>query len=102
MKRSVIAIALLTFTIFAAACASTAGTTTAAPSLQGVVTSVSGNTVTVTPTGGGTPVTLTMNADTRVAFTNGIEAGRSGLQTGYKVDVWTANGSQTPTRIVIR
>ena len=101
MKRSLIAIGLLTFVLFAAACGTTTATT-GAPSVQGVVSSVSGNTVTITPAAGGAPVTVNMHADTRVEWSNGIEAGRTGLQSGYRVDVWTAEGGQNASRIVIR
>lgn len=101
MKRSVIAISLLAFVMFAAACATTAPAT-ADPSLQGVVSSVNGNSVTITPATGGQAVTVNVGADTRIAFTNGIEAGRAGLMSGYKVDVWTVEGGQNATKIIIR
>jgi hypothetical protein len=101
MKRSLIAISLLTFVLFSAACGTSTATTTE-PSIQGVVSSISGNSVTINPTAGGQPVTVNMHADTRVMWSNGIDAGRSGLMSGYRVDVWTPEGSQNASRIVIR
>lgn len=83
MKRSVIALALLTLTLFTVACATTAPTQT----IRGTIASVEGNKLTVTPASGA-PVTLTVAGVTRI-FKGGVEAASpSVLASGQSVQVF--------------
>ena len=98
MKRSVVAIAVLTLMLFAA-CATTG--TSATPTTTGTITAIEGNSITIQPADGGTPVTVTVSRDTKMSWYNGIDAERSVLVKGHKVSVWTPEGAQNATRLVI-
>jgi hypothetical protein len=95
MKRTITAVAVLALLVVAA-CA-TAPTT---PSVQGTITAVEGNNVTITPAGG-QPVSLSLGRTTVMSWYTGVDATRSDLQTGRRVSVWTPEGSQTVSRLVI-
>lgn len=83
MKRSVIALALLTLTLFTVACATTAPTQT----VRGTISSIEGNKLTVAPEGG-TPVTVTVGGITRI-YRSGVELpSASVLATGQNVQVF--------------
>ena len=83
MKRSVIAIALLTLTLFTLACA-TAGET---QTVRGTISSIEGNKLTVTPAAGA-PVTVTIGGVTRI-WKAGVEADSpSVLASGQSVQVF--------------
>jgi outer membrane lipoprotein-sorting protein len=97
MKR-LLTLALLTLTLFTLACA------TAAPKaadVSGQVTAVDGNTVTVTPAGGGSPATVTLASTTKVYFPGGAPAENSNISKGHSVNVWLVPGSQTASRVNI-
>ena len=96
MKRGLTAIALLTLALFTFACA----TTPAAPAITGTISSVNGNSIAITPAGGGQPTNVNLGWGTRVYWADGVEAsGTSVLTTGQSVQVWTKGDAAT--RIVI-
>jgi hypothetical protein len=97
MKRTVIALGLLVLTLFAISCA----TTNPTPELKGVVSSIEGKTLTVTPAGGGEAATVNMVWGTRVYWQNGMEAGQSVLTSGHPVQVWFDKGTKNASKIVI-
>ena len=83
MKRSVIAIALLTLTLFTVACATTAATQT----VRGTIASFEGGKLTVTPAAG-SPVTVTVGGVTRI-YRSGVELeNTSALTAGQNVQVF--------------
>lgn len=83
MKRSLVL--LITFALLLGACAATA------PGTSGVVTDVSGNTVSVA-VAGGAPTTYTLTNRTLVYAPDGNETSHSFLSKGQRVMVW-ANGT---------
>lgn len=98
MKRTLLALLVLSSLVLAA-CATT---TAAAPNVSGVITQIDGNTVTIAPEGGGSASTVTLTWGTRVFQPNGLEAtGKSVLTVGQPVKVWLASGTQTASRINI-
>jgi hypothetical protein len=97
MKRILLALLVLS-SLLLAACA----TTPATPDVRGVISSIEGNTVSVIPTDGGQPTTVTVGWGTRVFLPNGLEAEGAGvLAVGNPVHVWLATGTQNATRINI-
>jgi hypothetical protein len=83
MKRSVIALALLTLTLFTVACATTAPTQT----VRGTIASIEGDKLTVTPEAG-SPVTVTVGGITRI-YRSGVELpSTSVLAAGQNVQVF--------------
>ena len=97
MKRTLIALLVLS-SLLLVACGSTTAT---APSVSGVITSISGNSVTITPADG-SPSTVTVGYATRVYQPNGLEAaGASVLTVGQNVQVWLTNGTQNAARVNI-
>jgi hypothetical protein len=95
MKRSLVFVLSL---LIVAACA----TTPATPSVSGVITDIEGQTLTVTPAGGGQASSVTIGWGTRVFQPNGLEAdGGSVLAVGMPVKVWLENGTQTAGRIEV-
>lgn len=99
MRRLLATLALLTLTIFTVACAATM--TSKAADISGQVTAVDGSTVTVTPTGGGAPATVTLLHTTQVFWPGGAPAENTSIAKGHTVNVWLAPGSQTASRINI-
>ena len=96
MKRTFIAISVLALVLFAAACA----TTVATPSLNGTVTAISGNTVTITPAGG-QATTVNVSRATQMSWYTGVDATRSDLVVGHRVNVWLKDGTQNASKLVI-
>ena len=95
MKQTTIAISVLTLLLFSAACA-----TTATPSVQGVVTAIDGNALTVTPVSG-QPTTVNVSRSTVFSWFSGADASRSDVVTGQRVSVWLKEGTQNASRLVI-
>lgn len=95
MKRSVLAVS-----VFALLVLSACATTPATPSLQGTVTAVSDGSITITPASG-QPVTVNVDRSTLMSWYTGVDAKPSEIAAGYRVSVWTAEGSQRATRLVI-
>jgi hypothetical protein len=81
MKRSLVL--LITLALLLGACA-----TTTAPGTSGVVTEVSGNTVSVA-VNGGQPTTYTLTNRTLVYAPDGVETTKSYLSKGQRVMVWS-------------
>jgi hypothetical protein len=98
MKRT-LTIALLALTLVTVACA-TAKTMTAAD-LSGTVTAVDGNTVTITPSGGGQPATVTLVRSTGVFWPGGVQAEHTDIAKGHSVNVWLVSGTQNASRVNI-
>jgi hypothetical protein len=100
MKR-LLTLALLTLTILTVACSTaTMSAPKGAADLSGMVSSVDGNTLTITPTGG-QPTTVTLNADTAISWPGGAPALVNEISKGHMVNVWLVSGSQTATRVNI-
>ena len=99
MKRS-LTLALLALMLLTVACATTANTSKAAD-VSGTVSAVDGNTITVTPSGGGTPATVTIVRDTNVSWPGGAPADHSAIIKGHAVNVWLVSGTQTASRVNI-
>lgn len=97
MKRALI-FALLLLTVVAAACATTP---TKAADVSGLVSAVDGDTITVTPTAGGQPVTVTLARSTTITWPTGVPAEHSDIVKGHTVNVWLAANSQTASRVNI-
>jgi len=95
MKRSLAALSVFTLIILVAACA-----TTAPANVQGTVSKIEGNVVTITPASG-QPATVNVSRGTRFAWFSGEEAGRSDLIVGHRVSVWLDAGTQNASRLVI-
>lgn len=96
MKRTLLALLILSSLVLAA-CA-----TSSAPNLRGVISKIDGNTVTIVPADTNQPATVTLSWGTRVFHPNGLEAdGTSVLAVGQPVQVWLANGTQNAVRINI-
>jgi hypothetical protein len=98
MKRFLL-LALLALTFLTVACTTTMSTPAAA-SLSGMVSAVSGDTITVTPAGGGEPTTVNLGR-ANIYWPGGVPAEHSDIIKGHTVNVWLANGSQTATRVNI-
>ena len=95
MKRTLLALFVLS-SLLLAACA----TTPATPDVRGVISAIEGNTISIIPTDGGQPTTVTAGWGTRVFHPNGLEAQGVGvLAVGNPVHVWLAKGTQNATRI---
>lgn len=97
MKRSLIAIGVLTLILFAA-CATTPST--AAPSVQGTVTSATSNSVTIKTATGDTS-TVNFGSGTQMSWFTGVPAQAAEIQAGHRISVWLNNGSQTASKIVL-
>jgi ABC-type Fe3+-hydroxamate transport system substrate-binding protein len=94
MKRSLIALALLTLTLFTLACATTAQTQT----VRGTISALEGNKLTVTPATG-SPVTVTVGGVTRI-WKDGVEAKSTNvLASGQNVQVFF--DGERATKVVI-
>jgi hypothetical protein len=100
MRRLLATLTLLTLTFLAVACASTTMSSKAAD-LSGQVTAVNGSTVTIVPTGGGSPTTVTLTHTTQLFWPGGAPAENSALAKGHTVNVWLVPGSQTASRVNI-
>jgi hypothetical protein len=97
MKRILLAFLVLS-SLLLAACA----TTPATPDVRGVISSIEGNTIGITPADGGQAATVTVGWGTRVFHPNGLEAQGTGvLAVGQPVHVWLAKGTQNATRVNI-
>ncbi|HEX8169201.1 MAG TPA: hypothetical protein VF824_01530 [Thermoanaerobaculia bacterium] len=102
MKRTLSVIALFAVVLSLAACGASTMSSASTPSMTGVITSISGNAITVTPNGGGAATTINRTWGTRVFWQSGLEAsGSSVLSVGQPVQVWLDNGTQNAARIVI-
>lgn len=96
MKRNLFVLSVVALALFMAACA----TTTTTPSLTGTVTAIDANSVTVTPAGGqATPVTVSRS--TKMMWYTGVDAHRSDLVVGHRVNVWLNDGTQSASKLVI-
>jgi hypothetical protein len=98
--RRLLLLALLALTFLTVACATTA-TTPAAANLSGQVTAVNGDSITVTPSGGGTPATVSLVRATSVYWPGGVPAEHTDIIKGHTVNVWLMDGTQTASRINI-
>ncbi|MFP5247125.1 MAG: hypothetical protein ACLGH0_10565 [Thermoanaerobaculia bacterium] len=96
MSRKFIALSVFALVLFAA-CA----TTTAPAGINGTVTKLDGNAVTIQPAAGGEAVTVNVSRGTDLRWYNGIEAGRSELIVGHRVSVWVNDGTQNASKLVI-
>ncbi len=95
MKRTLIALLILSSLVLAA-CA-----TTTPANVSGTVSKIDGALVTVTPANG-QPTEVVLNWATTVYEPSGAKAsGVSGLTVGQPVQVWLERGSTTATRINI-
>ena len=81
MKRPVIALCILAL-IVVAACSSVT-----APGTKGTITAVNDNTITVAASGAST-MTYTLNRNTNVYSSDGLQVQRSVLSPGHHVQVW--------------
>jgi ABC-type Fe3+-hydroxamate transport system substrate-binding protein len=96
MKRTLLALFILS-ALLLAACA-----TTTAPNVTGTISKIDGALVTVTPANGGAPAEVVLNWGTTVYQPDGVKApGVSVLTVGQPVQVWYQSGSTTATRINI-
>lgn len=96
MKRSLIIPSVLALALILGACA----TTTTTPSLTGTVTAIDANSITVSPAGG-QPTSVNVNRGTKMLWYTGVDATRSDLVVGHRVNVWLAEGTQNASKLVI-
>jgi hypothetical protein len=101
MKRSLTLVLLaLTFTLLTVSCATTAKTMAAAD-LSGMVTAVEGDSITVTPAGGGQATTVALVRATNISWPGGVPAEHTDIAKGHSVNVWLVPGTQNASRVNI-
>lgn len=97
MKRTLIALTVFML-LLTVACGT--ATTTAQPTTSGTITAVDGNNITIKTSTGETS-TVTIGSSTALAWFTGADAYPNDFTVGRRVNVWTAEGATTASRIVL-